>query len=175
MISLPFAVPQISAKLIFGVAFALCFALIGMGIHKTFSDRKIARMEKTHAELVAKLHRDRADAEAEAREIEQQWRNKVTLQEADYMAAMAQRDHIVRDLVIVGNGLRNKLSQLTSNSQAAAAASPACRDVHKRVETLAVLLDEADRMAEESGRAADDLGNELRLCRGYVEAVTKKD
>jgi hypothetical protein len=161
------------AKIVFGLGFALSFFLIGMGAHKTFSDRKIARLEKERAEERAGLNAAIAEAEQHARKVESMWAADIKRVEAKYFAALRQRDSIVRDLAVAGDGLRNRLDALSQ--QAAAGATSACRDVHKRVETLVLLLREVDDLAEESGRAADDLGSELALCRAYAETVSKQD
>lgn len=162
-----------AVKIAFGLGFALCFFLIGMGVHKTFSDRRIAQMERDAAIKEANLNAAVARAEHDARETEARWRNDSVRMEAAYFAAIVQRDRIVRDLAVTGNGLRNKLAAI--EQQAAAGATSACGDVHKRVETLAVLLGEVDSLAEESGRAADDLREELSLCRTYAKSVSRQD
>jgi hypothetical protein len=162
-------------KLAFALGFALCFFLIGMGVHKTFSDRKIARMERDWAEQRAVAAEAYAQAERTARETERHWQENVQALEAEHRRALDNRDRLVRDLRIVGNGLRNKLDGIVAASQASAASGSACGDVHKQAATLGVLLREADGLAEESGLAADALGDDLRTCRAYVEAVTKQD
>jgi hypothetical protein len=161
------------AKIVFGLGFALCFFLIGMGVHKTFSDRKIARLEKAQAEARAELNAQIAEAEQHARKVEAQWAADIRRVETEYFAALRQRDSIVRDLAVAGDGLRNRLDSL--QQQAAAGSTSTCRDVHKRVEALVLLLREVDDLAEESGRAADDLGSELALCRSYAQTVSKQD
>jgi uncharacterized protein (DUF4415 family) len=161
------------AKIVFGLGFALCFFLIGMGVHKTFSDRKIARMEKEQAEARAELNAQIAEAEQHARKVEAEWIKDVRRVEEKYMAAIRQRDAVVRNLSVAGDGLQQRLTDL--QQQAAAGSTSSCRDVHKRVETLVLLLREVDDLAEESGRAADDLGSELALCRAYAETVSKQD
>jgi hypothetical protein len=161
------------AKVLIGLAFALCFFLIGMGAHKVFADRKIARMERDYAQQQATLNAELAKAEQHARETEARWRADSVRMETAYFAALTQRDGIVRQLHAAGTGLRNKLAAI--EQQAAAGASSTCGDVHHRVEALAVLLGEADSLAEESGRAADDLRDELALCRTYARSVSKQD
>lgn len=162
-------------RVAFALGFALCFFLIGMGVHKTFSDRKIARLERDFAEQRATLNAEVAKAEQHARMVEANRVAAVHKIETDYFAALVQRDHIVRDLAVAGDGLRNKLDAIIRDSQAASGPTSTCRDVHKRVETLGVLLREADGLAEESGRAADELRDELALCRAYAQTVSKQD
>lgn len=158
-----------------GLAFALCFFLIGMGAHKVFADRKIARMERDYAQQQAILNDEKAKAIQHARDTEARWRNDSVRMEGAYFTAIVQRDRIVRDLAVAGDGLRIQIKRLTSDSAAAAASSPACRDVHQRVETIGVLLAERDGMAEESERVADTLRDELSLCRAYAQSVSKQD
>jgi hypothetical protein len=163
------------AKIVFGLGFALCFFLIGMGVHKTFSDRKIAQMERDWAEQKTAAAEAYAQAERSARETERRWQEDVQALEAKYRSALRQRDRVVHDLRVAGAGLRSTIDGLVAASQASATADPACRDVHKRVEVVGVLLTEVDGLAEESGIAADGLREELALCRTYVEAVTKRN
>lgn len=164
------------------LAFAGCFFLIGMGVHKTFSDRAVAKLRVEMAEKEADYQRKyteaaqaQAAAEKAARDTERKWADELHTQELAYHAALRQRDRLVRDLAVAGDGLRDKLAAYTRGCDTASGSAAASSDLCHRVETLGVLLAERDRMAGESEQAADALRDELALCRGYAQVVSKKE
>lgn len=154
-------------------AFALSCVLAGMGIHKTFSDRKIARLKLAHAERLAEANAALAKAIQDARDKETRWRDELAKKERESAEAIAVRDARIRDLVAAGSGLRNRIAAFVDSGKPTEAATAAERSLHHQVETLGVLLREVDELAEESAGAADVLRDELELCRGYIEVITK--
>lgn len=170
MIPLP---PWLTVKAVIGLAFAACFFLIGMGVHKTFSDRTLARKERDWARERADAAQKLADEEQKSRKRESEWIKHTAEKEREYAATLKKRDAVIRDQRAVASGLHDAIERARAHAAATATASPACRDVSQRVETLGVLLGERNRMATESEREADDLRDELALCRGYVEVIYK--
>jgi DNA repair exonuclease SbcCD ATPase subunit len=171
MIPLPVG---LSARLLIAAAFGACLFLVGMGVHKTFSDRKIARMEREMAEARADAAFALAEAERKARAMEAAWAQRLAEREGEYAEALKQRDHIVRDLAVAGDRLRNALAKYARDGGTATTPESAISDLRHRIETVGLLLAEADRLAEDSSRAADALRDELALCRGYVTSVAAK-
>ena len=162
---------SIAARLLIVATFSVCMMLIGAGAHKVLTDRKIAQMERDFATKYAASEKARADAEQEARQREREFRDSVKEKVSEYHAAIKQRDRVLRDLSAAGNGLRERIAELTGDSRTAAATDPANRHLYARVETLGLLLAEADGLAEASSREADELRDELSLCREYITIV----
>lgn len=168
---IPFAFSGLTARLIIGAAFAVSFMLLGMGTHKVFTDRKIARMERDWATERAAAATVAATAQAEARRIETAWRDHVSQREKEYAANMAAQTARVRALDAAGVGLRQQLAAYTAAGSGAESATDAVRRLQHRVETLGLLLDERDAMAGESERDADELTGVVALCRAYGDEV----
>lgn len=160
MFALPFA-----ARAAVMVALAACFLLIGMGVHKVFADRKIARMERDWATERAAAASATAAAQLQARQIETAWRDHVAQREKEYAANLAAQADRIRALDAAGSGLRQRLAAFTAASGAAQGAADACSGHQRRLETLGLLLAEADGLADESSREADRLRDVVELCR----------
>lgn len=161
----------LTARLILGAAFALCFILVGMGTHKVFADRKIATIERNHAHEREQAALAAAAAQAEQQRIGEQ-------RTADVLAAL---DKANADLAVTHgalaaalrarDGLRNKLADYTRPREAGPDPAAARADLQHRVETLGLLLAELDELAGASSRAADTLRDELAACRAYARAI----
>jgi hypothetical protein len=173
MIPIPW-LTGLTGRLIIGAAFALCFVLVGMGAHKVFADRKIARLERDWAQERTAAASATAAAQLEARRIETAWRDHLAQREKEYAQNLAAQADRIRALDAAGGGLRQRLAAYTAAGSAADAAASACRDHQHRIETLGVLLAEADGLADESGRAADQLRDGLALCRAWAEEVARR-
>ncbi|HQR12809.1 MAG TPA: hypothetical protein PLW68_15920 [Casimicrobiaceae bacterium] len=169
MFALPFA-----ARAAVMVALAACFVLIGMGTHKVFADRKIARMERDWNAERAAAAAATAAAEANARRIETAWRDHVAQREKDYAANLARQADRIRALDAAGSGLRQRLAAYTGAGSPAPGAADACGAERRRTETLGLLVAEADGLADESSREADRLRDLVGLCRGWAEALTAR-
>ncbi len=173
MIAIPW-LAGLTGRIVIAAAFAACFILVGMGAHKVFADRKIARMERDFATERAAAASATAAAELEARRIETAWRDHVAQREKEYAANLAAQAGRIRALDAAGSGLRQRLAAYTAASGAAAGATDACGDHQRRIETLGLLLAEADGLADESSRAADQLRDGLALCRAWGAEITAR-
>lgn len=173
MIAVPW-LTGLAGRIIIAAAFAACFVLVGIGTHKVIADRKIARMERDWATERAAAASATAAAQLEARRIETAWRDHVAAREKEYAANLAAQANRIRALDAAGSGLRERLAAFTAAGSATGPAADACRDQQRRVETLGLLLAEADGLADESGRAADQLRDGLALCRAWAEEVTRR-
>lgn len=171
MIPLP---TGLTARLIIGAAFALCFTLLGMSIHKVYADRKVARLERDWNAERAAAASATAAAQLEARRIETAWRDHVTAREKEYADQLAAQADRIRALDAAGSGLRQRLAAFTAAGSTASGAADACRDHQHRIETLGLLLAEADGLADESGRAADQLRDGLALCRAWGAEIAHR-
>lgn len=161
----------LTAKLIIAGVFAVSCFLLGMGTHKTVSDRKIAQLQRGWAEERTKAAEATAAAEADARRIEKGWRDHVAAREKEYALQLALRDDRMRRLAASNSSLQQHVDAFAKYTGPAGDSTRPCGNFQDRLETLGVLLGERDRMAGESEQAADDLGDELRLCRGYAEGL----
>lgn len=166
-----FAMPLVARAIIYA-ALAACFVLIGMGMHKVFADRKIARMERDWNAERAQAAAATAAAEAQARRIETAWRDHIAQREKDYAANLAVQADRIRALDAAGSGLRQRLAAFTAAGGAAPGAADACSAQQRRVETLGLLVAEADGLADESSREADRLRDLVELCRGYAATLS---
>jgi phage host-nuclease inhibitor protein Gam len=170
MIAIPW-LTGLAGRLIIGAALAACFVLIGMGAQKVLSDRTIARMQRDYEAERARAAGLVAAAEHEARRIETEWRDPVAQTERDYAANLAAQAERIAALDAAGNGLRQRLAAYTRAGGTTPAATDACGSHQRRIETLGLLLAEADGLADESSRAADQLRDGLELCRAWGQAV----
>jgi hypothetical protein len=156
------------------IVFAASCILIGAGTHKVFADRKIARMERDWATERAAAASATAAAQLEARRIETAWRDHVAQREKEYADNLAAQADRIRALDAAGSGLRERLAAFTAAGRAAPGAANACGDYQRRIETLGLLLAEADALADESSRAADQLRDGLALCRAWGAEITAR-
>lgn len=173
MIAVPW-LAGLTGRIVIAAAFAACFILVGMGAHKVFSDRKIARMERDFATERAAAASATAAAQLQARQIETAWRDHIAQREKEYAANLAAQADRIRALDAAGSGLRQRLAAYTAAGNAAPGAAAACSDHQHRLETLGLLLAEVDTLADESSRAADQLRDGLALCRAWGEAITAR-
>lgn len=161
------------AKLLFGLGFAVCFFLLGMGVHKVFADRKLIQQQVRMEKMYADAQKARADAEADARQREDELKRRVAVQTAQQIADADRSTRAIGALNAANGQLRQQIDRYTRDGQAAATSCAAASDVQQRIATLGVLLGEADGLAADSAVAADTLRDQLSLCRGYVKAVTQ--
>jgi chromosome segregation ATPase len=163
-------------KIVAGAAVAL---LVTAGVQTW----RLHTNQLARAEDLAKYEAERASAaeisrqaEKAAREREQDLQAKVNqLEEKDANSAaeIAKRDARINSLAAAGRVLNDRLSDFTRARGRPEDSCPAAVDLQNRVETLGLLVREADRAAEEVGRYADDIGDELRTCRAYADAVSR--
>jgi hypothetical protein len=134
--------------------------------------------ERKHGQAVAEWNAERfkaADkaraAEAEARRIETAWRDHVAKREKEYRADVQIRDARIAELGRSGDRLRSAVDHFVRAGGTASDPGAACRDLRTRVETLGALVAERDAMAGTCEAEADRLGDAVRLCRGYGDAL----
>jgi len=143
------------------VGFALCFALVGMGTHKVFSDRKIAKLKKDHAEYVAKVAIDKANVEAAFRAKETKIRDS-----ADAILTATLEE--LRDVVAVRDRLRVELTATRNRLKAAELAPAECRDYAAPPTQLSTVHAE---MVAELAYAADVVVLERNACIAQYNAA----
>lgn len=158
-------------KVAIGAAIFASGSAVGWGIKATLSDRVIAQMERDYANERTTAAEATAKAEADARRIEKGWRDHVASRERDFAQELAHRDRRIADLASSRGGLLKHIEALARYTGPTGDSARPCGYVQDRLEAAGVLLGEADGLAEESARYADDVGEELRLCRGYAEAL----
>jgi hypothetical protein len=154
---------------------AIAASLIGLGygIADTISARKIATMQRDYANERVIAAEATRHAEAEARRIETGWRAWVSDREKDYASNAAVTAASVAALSRSNVGLRERITAFTKPGIAAADSCPAAVNLQNRLERVGILLTEVDGLAFESATVADATGDELKLCRGYVEGLSK--
>lgn len=161
MIPLP---AGLTAKWIVYAAFALCFTLVGMGVHKTFSDRKIA---KINAEFSAYKEK----AATEALEMERDYRAKEEVLNALW-AKLAEQDKArYAALNARFNSLRNELAATRDKLKAAETAPAECRDYAAPPTQLSTLH---AVMVAELAKRADVVVLERNDCVAKYEAAREE-
>lgn len=131
------------------------------------------KVRAQHERLVAEADRQTRAAEAEARRIEKGWRDWVSLREKEHAAEKdtlrTERDAARASKRVLDAAVDAYARAGFTTGDSAAA----CGDLRGRVETLGLLVKERDDMAGACEEHADAVGSSLRLCRGYVEGLTR--
>ena len=131
------------------------------------------KVRAEHEQLVAEAEAKRAAAEAEARRIEKGWRDWVSLREKEHAiekdTLRTERDAARASKRVLDAAVDAYARAGFTTGDSAAA----CGDLRGRVETLGLLVKERDDMAGACEEHADAVGSSLRLCRGYVEGLTR--
>lgn len=122
---------------------------------------------------VAKAAEKTLAAEAEARRTESAWRDHVSQREKEYREAVHVRDARIAELSVAGGRLRSAVDHFVRASGPAGDPGTACGDLRARLETLGALVAERDGMAGTCEAEADRLGDVVRLCRGYADALRR--
>jgi hypothetical protein len=167
-------IPSLLLKLLPYAIVAAIAGMAGYAVSDTISGRKIARLERDYANERTKAAEATAAAQEDARRIEKGWRNHVSAREAEYSVGIAFRDDRIRALDVAGVGLRKRVADFTKPGSAPGDTGSTCGNVQNRLETIGTLLGEVDDLAGESAKVADTISDELRLCRGYAEGLTKR-
>jgi hypothetical protein len=153
-------------------AVALFSGMAGYAISDTISARTIARMERDYANERTKAAEATAAAQAEVRRIETGWRDWVSQREREHAADTRVTAGRIAALAASAVGLQQRIADFTSPSITAADSCPAARDLQVRLKATGLLLTERDGMAGESEQVADELRDELTLCRGYAKLAS---
>lgn len=125
--------------------------------------------EKSLAELRQELADAKTQATEAARKIETTWAARVAEADHDH----AQRAAALADSLDAAraDGERMRSTIAAYAKRPATGAAPAACPPDDRASTLGDLLAEADRLAEESSRAADTEGERLRTLQAWVAAT----
>ena len=168
----------------FAAAGAVAGALLAGGVQQTrVSNAKaeLAQVREQHAKAVADAALAKAAAHARALEIERELTAReqalqATIDKQDQDARHAQAQHAAdrAAAAAAADRLRERLATITRSASAAdrvAADSGACSSAQRKTGALAGLLAEADSLAGESSRAADDAIRRGLACEAAYEAV----
>jgi chromosome segregation ATPase len=137
-----------------------------MGVHKTFSDRKIARINAEFAEYKEK-------AALKALEMEREYRSRELVLAEAANNERQKHDAAMRALGVSFDRLRNELAAARDKLKAAEAAPAECRDYAAPPTQLSTLH---ATMVAELARAADEVVLERNTCfRQYEDARAQLD
>lgn len=165
---------DIARRLITIAAIALAGFLAGVSATKLVKDRQIANLRAEHAAMRAAQEAAASKALADAQQRAAEVEARLSKVEAQYVKALQAKDRAIAALDAAGTSLRQQLAAYTAGGGGESAGCEATvRDLQNRVTTLGVLVGRFDAFAERSARAADDTADELRLCRAYVEEVSR--
>ena len=168
----------------FAAAGAVAGAMLAGGVQQTrVSNAKaeLAQVQAEHAKAVADAATAQALAHARALEIERELTAReqalqATIDKQDQDARHAQAQHAAdaRAAGAAADRLRERLATITRAASAGARVasdSGACSSAQRKTGALAGLLAEADSLAGESSRAADDAIRRGLACEAAYEAV----
>ena len=163
---------------------AIAGALLAGGVQQarvSSAKAELAQVRADHAKLVADAALAKASAHARALEIERELTAReqalqATIDKQDQDARHAQAKHAAdrAAATAAADRLRERLATITRAASAGArvaADSGACSSAQRKTGALAGLLAEADSLAGESSRAADDAIRRGLACEAAYEAV----
>lgn len=159
-----FGLSSVAWRLVVGAAFASCFILIGMGVHKTFSDRKIAKMQAEFSDYKEK-------AAQKALEVEREYREKEAALQAISASLHAQDAAALRALNARFSSLRDELAATRDKLKAAETAPAECRDYAAPPTQLSTMH---AVMVAELATAADVVVLERNSCVVQYEAAREE-
>ena len=168
----------------FAAAGAVAGAMLAGGVQQTRVNNaktELAQVREQHAQAVADAALAKAAAHARALEIERELTAReqalqATIDTQDQDARHAQAQHAAdrAAATAAADRLREQLATITRAASAGArvaADSGACSSAQRKTGALAGLLAEADSLAGESSRAADDAIRRGLACEAAYEAV----
>lgn len=165
------------ARPLAGVALVVMVLLLTYAVGRSHANRawsaKHAAAVAEWNAAVAKAEAARQAADAEARRIETAWRDHVAQREREYRDAVNVRNARIAELSVAGDRLRSAVDHFVRASSTSSDPGAACGDLRGRVETLGVLVREADELAGQCTEAADRTRDSLALCRGYTESLKR--
>ena len=158
-------------KAIIGVVVFASGAAVGWGARGTIAERDIAELEKGYADERTKAATASAEKSEEYRKISEAYRRRLAQQEREFADTLAPRDDRLKRLAASNDILSKHWNAVAKYSGPTGDTTRPCGYVQDRLEAVGILARERDRMAVESEGYADDVGDELRYCRGYADSL----
>jgi len=148
--------------------------LIGYGVKNTIAKAEIAELEKGYADERTKAATASAEKSEEYRKISEAYRRRLAQQEREFADPLVPRDDRIKRLAASNDILSKHWDAVAKYSGPTGDTTRPCGYVQDRLEAVGILARERDRMAVESEGYADDVGDELRYCRGYADSLKVK-
>jgi hypothetical protein len=158
-------------KAIIGVVVFASGAAVGWGTRGTIAERDIAKLERGYADERTKASQATAEKSEEWRKVEAAYRRRLAQQEREFNDTLADRDDRNRRLAASNSVLSKHWDAIAKYSGPTGDTTRPCGYVQDRLAGAGVLLGEIDSLAEESARFADDVRDEIKLCRGYADSI----
>ena len=157
--------------LIVALVASISGGLIGYGVKNTIAKAEIAELEKGYADERTKAAQASAEKSEEYRKISEAYRRRLAQQEREFADTLAPRDDRIKRLAASNDVLSKHWDAIAKYSGPTGDTTRPCGHVQDRLEAVGILAGERDRMAVESEGYADDVGDELRYCRGYADSL----
>jgi hypothetical protein len=159
------------AAVLMVVAILLLVYAVGRSHANRAWERKYGEAVADWNAAVAKAEQQTSAAEAEARRTETAWRDHVSQREKEYRDDKAATTAALAAERVSNGRLRDAVDHFVRASGPAGDPGTTCGDLRGRVETLGLLVREADSLAGECAAAADRTRDSFALCRGYADAL----